>query len=108
LSDKEEAWLDALCRKIHISGRIMDRYDVSWKAMPVSKPLPTQYLLTLISVLLNNSDHRNKGAAGRSFKYLNAALAAIDLLNVGGGSPVCPDLQALAENRLANMMQTVR
>jgi hypothetical protein len=105
LGDEQRRDLEALCRKLHVAKKLMAVYAPGWNKVPEAVPLPLPYWSLTIVVLLAYSHltrEENRDARGLGFKFLNAALAAVDLARSRGTIPHLSELQSWAEETLEN------
>lgn len=110
LSDQQRKDLEAMCRKVHIAKKVMAIYAPGWKKVPEPVPLSLPYWSALIAILLGHShldNVNNKDARGLAFKFLNAALASLDLAESQGTIPYFSELQGWAEEVLENLFYSV-
>jgi hypothetical protein len=106
LGDEQRRDSEALCRKLHVAKKLMTAYAPGWKKVPEAVPLPLPYSSLTIAVLLaysHLSREESRDARGLGFKFLNAALAAVDLARSQGTIPHLSELQSWAEETLQNL-----
>ena len=110
LSDQQRKDLEALCRKVHVAKKVMAIYAPGWKKVPEPVPLSLPHWPVLITVLLGYShldDVNNKDARGLAFKFLNAALTALELAKNQETISYFSELQTWAEEILENLFSSV-
>ncbi len=97
----------ALCRKVHVAGKVLATYRRGWRRPRAAEPLPPPAWPLLIAVLLAYAVPSGDGEAerGLALKSLNAALAARDLARQGGGESSPVDLGAWSERALAALLE---
>lgn len=103
LNEKENAGLEALCRKIAVAGKVWSAYSASWKKIDSAEPLPAFCWSVLIAVLLaycQPGNDTNENIRGMALKRLNAAFSAIDLAKNFGDVPHLTNLTSVAEDCL--------
>ena len=84
-SEIDDEWLDALCRKIDVAGRVWTTYEPGWRKPAEAKVLPEPLRRLLIALLLAYAHPTADGdddARGRCLKRINSALKAIDGLGL--------------------------
>jgi hypothetical protein len=109
--DEQRRDLEALCRKLHVAKKLMAVYAPGWNKIPEAVPLPLPYWSLTIAVLLaysHLSREENRDARGLGFKFLNAAVAAVDLARSRGTIPHLPELQSWAEKISENLTCQVK
>ncbi len=101
---EERQSLDALCRKIHVAGKVKASYGRSWRSRRGTPPLPRAFWPLLIAVLLAAGRLPEHAKAqvelGLALKCLNAALAALDLAAQIGEIPHLEELETEAARLL--------
>jgi hypothetical protein len=106
LSDDQRRDLEALCRKVHVAKKLMSVYAPGWKRVSEPVPLSLPYWSLAVAVLLGYShleEAENEEARGLGFKFLNAALMALDLARTRGIIPHLSELRTWAEEVLENL-----
>lgn len=81
LSSAQRRDLDAICRKLALSGTLLDRYAPDWKPTADRTPLSDDTAHLLVATLLawaGSPDQLGQDGRGFSAKLLNAALVALD------------------------------
>ena len=94
--------LDAICRKLAVTGTLCGAYDANWRTSRGTAPLAIELWPRVIRVLLVSA----RGAAvlqdrARSLKWLNAAFTALDA--AARASSVDAALKAEAAELLASL-----
>lgn len=90
--------LDAICRKLAVTGTLLARYDRDWKPSAIKTPLDAHHWPLVGHVLLSWADALADADRPFSLKLLNAALAATDIASLDG------DLRAKAKSRVDAMV----
>ncbi len=76
--------LDAICRKIGVTGGLLDHYESDWKPPSEKAPLPIDHWPLVASVLLEWSDALAVSDRPYALKLLNAACSAVDIGQISG------------------------
>jgi hypothetical protein len=106
LTGEEEASLEAICRKIHVAGKVADRYRPGWKRDPGGQPLGADQWRLLLVVLLAYvaaQDLEREEGRGLALKLINAVYAGIDL----AGEALAGALRRSIEEGAAGMLEVV-
>lgn len=99
----ENEWLDALCRKIDVAGRVWATYELGWRKPAEAQVLPEPLRRLLIALLLAYARPTADGdddARGRCLKRINSALKAIDGLALADEPAVGNELGTIAASLL--------
>ena len=102
LSSELEAGLDALCRKLAVTRKVMRSYGLGWNRAIDTEPLPDRYWEMLIAVLLARFGHEEASEykLGIELKRLNAAYMAIDITKGLDWAPDLKEIESWAGERL--------
>ncbi len=118
-TDVDRKDLAALCRKIHVAGKVMDEYTSDWKKKPGASEIDMALQLLLsCMLLLHAATGLEDGAVGTkdssasrslALKSLNAGLVTLDgVLTRGVRGDRVLTLQALADHALENISSRSR
>lgn len=97
--------LEALCRKVHVAGKVRAAYTAAWRRKPGARLLSKTEQGLLAGVLLAYSSPLSgpEEELGRALKYLNAALTVLDRLRTDEETEYVSTLEERATEILADV-----
>ena len=109
ITSEQRSGLDALCRKLAITQKVLQSYDATWTRATDPRLLASQHWTVLIAALLTEyEDEERPGeyTLGMELKRLNAAYIAIAIAGTLEDVPYLYELESWAEERLSELTGT--
>ena len=106
LSSDLSVGLEAICRKLAVTGKVLMSYDNEWRRATDATLLTAQNWPILIALLLagfKSEEAVSEDSLGLELKRLNAAYMAIDISKGLDDVAHLTELQAWADERLAEL-----
>lgn len=97
-SDADWAFLHQLARQVEVAKRVYSAYDQGWRVPPAPTPLDSDAWPALVLVFVNAAE-----GAGARYKFLNAALRALDLMETAGVTQFSAELRKRCDDLLGRI-----
>ena len=109
ITSDQRSGLEAMCRKLAVTRKVLQSYDAEWKRATDNRPLTAQQWGIVIAVLL--AEYKDEEAAaeyalGMELKRLNAAYIAIDIAGSLKDVPYLMEVESWAAERLSELTGT--
>lgn len=109
ITGEQKSGLEALCRQLAVTRKVLQSYDVEWKRATDRRPLGAQQWAILIVALLaeyKDGKEVSEYTRGMELKRLNAAYIAIATAGSLENVPYLEELESWADERLCELTGT--